>query len=150
MQSLSSRVQIFDHPMKYQPILDHLWEKYADLIEQTNTILVPHGEKAKEIVNDNELDSDEEQPVQQETETTTTETQQQTSSGWSKHVGHGSQAQFKSSLPAPVPTTAPLIPTVMPSGDSVKVETVVETKVESPQVDEIKVPESLKVEQVQQ
>lgn len=60
MTSLSSRVQIYDHPMKYQPILDYLWQSYAELVEQTNHILEAYGETGKEIVHSDEYDSDEE------------------------------------------------------------------------------------------
>jgi len=99
LQSLNSKVQIFDHPMKYQPVLDHLWQKYAELVEQTNAILLPHGEQAKEIIAEAE-DSDEEpdavvnsavQPVAQ-----------RQSSGWSKHVGHAASAKYGNDAAKPV------------------------------------------------
>ena len=60
MQSLSSRVQIYDHPMRFQAILDYLWQAYAELTEQTNHILAAYGEKGKEIVHSDEYESDEE------------------------------------------------------------------------------------------
>lgn len=91
LQSLNSKVQIFDHPMKYQPVLDHLWQKYAELVEQTNAILLPHGEQAKEIIAEAE-DSDEEPDAV--VNSAVQPLAQKQSSGWSKHVGHAASAKY--------------------------------------------------------
>ena len=63
LQALNSRVQIFDHPMKFQPILDFLWGKYAQLVEETNLILKPYNETAKTINQEDDDEDSEEEPV---------------------------------------------------------------------------------------
>lgn len=99
LKSLSSRVQIYDHPMKYQPILDHLWQTYADLQDQTNTILKAYGEKGKEIIHSDKDSEESEEDESSEEEESSDEdnrngkslnfhlnkSQKNTIGGWSKN-----------------------------------------------------------------
>lgn len=66
-------------------------QKYAELVEQTNAILLPHGEQAKEIIAEAE-DSDEEPDAV--VNSAVQPLAQKQSSGWSKHVGHAASAKY--------------------------------------------------------